>query len=176
MSAASDPAAPTSTCERHDSAHTVEHLRTTLCHLIDLSGLSRRQVEQRLLENDCGTDLGRLLSGRLALKLAHILDICHVIGIYPQELFRIVFPPTNQRSPLLQRLDAVTQALHTPAPARAPAASPPLPDLQEVSQRLVEILQRLDTLTATRDPSTPREALTLRGLRTSPSPPSRHAP
>jgi len=39
-------------------------MRRALANLIDFFPMNRRQVEQRLLENDCGTDLGRLLRGR----------------------------------------------------------------------------------------------------------------
>jgi hypothetical protein len=33
-------------------------MRRALANLIEFSGMSRREVERRLLENDCGTDLG----------------------------------------------------------------------------------------------------------------------
>jgi hypothetical protein len=42
-------------------------MRQALAHLIEFSGISRREVERRLCQRHCGTDLGRLLSGRLAL-------------------------------------------------------------------------------------------------------------
>jgi hypothetical protein len=134
----------------------VERTRETLSHFIELSGLSRREVEKRLLEKGCGTDLGRLLSGRLDLKLRHILDICRVIGIYPQELFHVVFKEADQRSPLLQRLEALTSPNRRPAMARSPEARPLATELEETNRRLAEILRRLETLTSTQNPPRPR--------------------
>jgi hypothetical protein len=135
----------------------VERTRETLSHFIELSGLSRREVEKRLLDEGCGTDLGRLLSGRLDLKLRHILDICRVIGLYPQELFRIVFKDTDQRSPLIQQLDALTGPNRLPGTARTPAPRSPATDLEEMNRRLTEILRRLDALApASPNPARPR--------------------
>jgi hypothetical protein len=134
----------------------VERVRETLSHFIELSGLSRREVEKRLLEEGCGTDLGRLLSGRLDLKLRHILDICRVIGLYPQELFRIVFKEADQRSPLLQRLDVLTGPNRLSGVARSVEVRPPATDLEEMNRRLSEILRRLDVLTSTPSPSRTR--------------------
>src|SRR5260370_14092182 len=101
----------------------VNRSRETLAHLIELSGSSRREVERRLLEQGCGTDLGRLLSGRLDLKLRHIVDICRVIGIFPLEFFQIVFKDSEQRSPLLQRLEALIPGRIARA-VRAPEGRP----------------------------------------------------
>ncbi len=125
----------------------VEHVRATLSHFIELSGLSRREVEKRLLAEGNGTDLGRLLGGRLDLKLRHILDICHVIGIYPQELFHIVFKEADQRSSLLQRLDALTSPHHRRSgAARSPETRALAPEIEEMNLRLAEILRRLERL------------------------------
>jgi hypothetical protein len=131
----------------------VARSREMLSHLIELSGLSRREVEKRLLEEGSGTDLGRLLSGRLDLKLRHILDICRVVGIYPHEFFRIVFREGDQRSPLLQRLEALTIPSRGPAAARGVDARPTATDLEDLVRRLTEILRRLETLTSPRSPS-----------------------
>jgi hypothetical protein len=85
----------------------VERARQALRGLIDLSMMSRREVERRLLEQGCGTDLGRLLSGRLDLKLRHVVDICRVLNLQPMEYFRIVFKEPEKRSPFLQRIEAL---------------------------------------------------------------------
>ena len=77
-----------------DSKAEIVRIRETLSHFVELSGSSRKEVEKRLLDEGCGTDLGRLLSGRLDLKLRHILDICRVIGLYPQE-----FSAQSSRNP-----------------------------------------------------------------------------
>lgn len=124
----------------------VVRARETLSHLIELSGMSRREVEKRLLEQGCGTDLGRLLSGRLDLKLRHIVDICRVIGIYPLEFFHIVWKDSEQRSPLLQRLEALIPGRVQRA-AHAPEGRPPAPNLEEMLSRFSELLRQLEKST-----------------------------
>jgi hypothetical protein len=64
-------------------------MRQALANLIEFSGLSGRQVERRLLESDCGTDLGRLLGGRLDLKMKHVLALCRVLELEPVEFVQI---------------------------------------------------------------------------------------
>ncbi len=93
----------------------VARLRETLAALIDLSGLSRRQIERCLAEQDAGVDLTRLLSGRFALKLYHLLDILEVLQVHPLEFFRMVFSAPEKRSPLMARL----ALLFNPPPAKA---------------------------------------------------------
>lgn len=124
----------------------VERCRETLRDFIELSGLSKREVEKRLLDEGCGTDMGRLLSGRLDLKLRHILDICRVIELYPQEFFRIVFKDADRRSPLLQRLDTLTSTYRTRTAVRSLETRPPAADLDEVTRLLSELLRRLESL------------------------------
>lgn len=135
----------------------VERVREALSHFIELSGLSRREVATRLLQEGFGTDLGRLLSGRLDLKVRHVLAICRVIGLYPHELFRLAFKePEHQRSPLLQRLDAVTGTGRASGVARVSEIRTPAADLDELNRRLSEILRRLDALTPTPSPARTR--------------------
>jgi 8-oxo-dGTP pyrophosphatase MutT (NUDIX family) len=108
----------------------VERARATLRHLIDLSGLSRREVARRLLEERSGLDLGRLLCGRLDLKLRHALDISRVLGLHPLEFFRLVFKEPGERSPFLRQLEDLL-ASGPPAatsPPPTPADSTPQPD------------------------------------------------
>jgi hypothetical protein len=131
----------------------VVRARETLSHFIELSGLSRREVERRLLEQGCGTDLGRLLSGRLDLKLRHIVDICRVIGIYPLEFFHIVFKDSEQRSPLLQRLEALIPG-RIQRGARAPEGRPPAANFEDLLRRFSELLRQLEK--STTDLSAPR--------------------
>jgi hypothetical protein len=97
-------------------------MRKALSNLIEFSGMSRREVERRLLESDCGTDLGRLLSGRLDPKMKHLLALCRVIDLEPLEFVQIALKPRpDQRSPLLRRLEALLPY----ARAEAGAAAPP---------------------------------------------------
>lgn len=78
-----------------------------LATVIDLSMMSRRQVERRLVEQGWGTDLGRLLGGRLDLKVAHVVAICRVLELHPLEFFGMVFGEGKERSPFLQRIEAL---------------------------------------------------------------------
>lgn len=97
--------------------------------------------------------MGRLLSGRLDLKLRHILDICRVIELYPQEFFRIVFKDADRRSPLLQRLDTLTNTYRTRTAVRSLETRPPAADLDEVTRLLSELLRRLESLASNQRPS-----------------------
>jgi len=119
----------------------VERARVILRQLIEFSGLSRREVEKRLVSLGCGTDLGRLLSGRLDLKLGHILDILRVIEIYPLEFFRMVCERPRERSPLLARLEAIV--LPTGMAARASGGQ-----LRSEVETLERLLMRLEDATA----------------------------
>jgi hypothetical protein len=124
----------------------VARARETLGHLIELSGMTRREVERRLLEQGCGTDLGRLLSGRLDLKFRHIVDICRVIDMYPLEFFHIVFRDSEQRSPLLRRLEALLPG-RIQRPARAPESRQPAPNFEDLLRRFSELLRKLEKST-----------------------------
>ena len=121
-----------------DTTATEEAARRTLSSLIELSGLSRREVERRLLEQQAGTDLGRLLSGRLDLKLRHIVDIVRVLELHPHEFFRMLFKEQPDRSPLLQRLDGLMGAI-------GPMASPP-PEVQQILKALRSVDRELQTV------------------------------
>jgi hypothetical protein len=99
----------------------VSRMRGALNQLIELSGLSRRVVERRLCEQGCGTDLGRLLSGRLELKVTHVIAICRVIELEPLEFVQIALKPRPvQRSPLLRRLEALLPYAREPVESAAP--------------------------------------------------------
>jgi hypothetical protein len=123
--------------------------RKTLAHLIELSGSSRREVERRLVEEGCGTDMGRLLSGRLDLKLRHVLDICRVIGVHPLEFFHMVWKEPEQRSPLLQRLETLIGPSRVQRTARGTESRSSSVGLEEVHQRLAELQMQIENLTAT---------------------------
>jgi hypothetical protein len=122
-------------------------MRQVLSHLIEFSGMSRREVERRLLESDCGTDLGRLLSGRLDLKMKHLLALCRVIDLEPLEFVQMALKPrADQRSPLLRRLEALLPY----ARAEAGAAAPPrtmvemavlLRRAQDLAEQLQEVIR-----------------------------------
>src|ERR1700730_10061186 len=96
----------------------VERARGTLRHLVELSGMSQREVKKHLVEQGSRTDLPRVLSGRFDLKLRHILDIVHILGLHPQEFFRMVFKEPEQRSPFLERLEGLISPRRIPTSRR----------------------------------------------------------
>jgi hypothetical protein len=93
----------------------VARVRATLDALIDMSGLSRRQVHRCLTEDDAGVDLSRLLSEGSNLRLHHLFDILEVLQVHPLEFFRMVFSAPEKRSPLIARL----ASLFNPPPSKA---------------------------------------------------------
>ena len=129
------------------STSEVIRVREALRSLIDLSMLSRREIERRLAAFGGAIDLNRLLAGRSGIQLRHLLDILQVIGIEPQEFFHLTFKEPPQRSVLLQRLGAVfpQRALAVPRPTTpAPAAD----DLEELRQRVGSLQREIEQLSA----------------------------
>ncbi|HVT19475.1 MAG TPA: hypothetical protein VHQ90_25260 [Thermoanaerobaculia bacterium] len=124
----------------------VERAREVLRHLIELSGMSQRDVEKRLVERGSGTDITRLLSGRLELKLRHVVDISRVLGIHPLEFFRMVFREPEQRSPFLQRLDDLVAPRRAKDPAHRPASRLSPEDIEELQARVVELFSEVKKL------------------------------
>ena len=135
----------------------VERARVILGHLIELSGLSRRDVERRLLDLGCGTDLGRLLSGRLDLKFRHILDILRVIEIYPLEFFSMVCERPRERSPLLGRLEAIVFPARVGARTDSVAVRSEVEALERLLGRLAELTGEVEALAARAGAGAPRE-------------------
>jgi hypothetical protein len=123
---------------------TVERARVALRSLIELSGLSRREVEKRLLDLGGGTDLGRLLRGGLDLKLRHIVDILRVVEIYPLEFFRMVCENPPERSPLLGRLAALVLPTRIGAPADKRQARSEVEALERLLARLAEVMAEVE--------------------------------
>ena len=56
----------------------------------ELSLMSRRTVSIRMAEEGSGTDLGRLLNGRVQLKIGHVVAVCRALDLHPLEFFRIL--------------------------------------------------------------------------------------
>jgi hypothetical protein len=123
----------------------VERAREILGDLIDLSGMSRREVERRLAEEDSGTDVTRVLSGKLDLKLRHILDICRMIGIYPLVFFNMLLKEPEP-SPLMQKLETVLDSgrlAARSAGARTAPLAAPWEDMDALRRRVGELIGQL---------------------------------
>ncbi|HVT14727.1 MAG TPA: hypothetical protein VHQ90_00920 [Thermoanaerobaculia bacterium] len=120
-----------------------EKARTTLGDLLEVSGVSRRQLSRRLREQGCDINLHRLFSGRLALKLHHILDITAALGLHPMEFFRIIFAEPEQPSPLLRRLASLL------GPTRVRPLGPPAvgrEEFDQLGQRVTDLTRRVEQL------------------------------
>lgn len=63
--------------------------------VVRMSGMSARQLEERL-DYGAGT-VTRLFSGKIELKLRHILLILEEVGIPPSQFFREAFPDDGDR-------------------------------------------------------------------------------
>lgn len=121
----------------------VARVREALDDLVDLSGLSRREIERRLAQQGSGFDVSRLISGRFDLKLHQLLDILCVLEIHPVEFFRLIFKEPERRSPLLVR---VRTLFAFGEPVRQRETRPAEGDLDDLRRRLVEMENRIEQL------------------------------
>jgi hypothetical protein len=85
----------------------VARAREILSSLVDISGLSHREIERRLAREEAGLDVNRLLTGRFAMRLHQVVDVLDVLKVHPVEFFRLVFGEPEMRSPLLVRAIAL---------------------------------------------------------------------
>lgn len=126
----------------------VARVREMLGCLVDLSGLSRREIERRLAREGCGLDVGRFLRGNFDLRLHQMLDIMRVLDIHPVEFFRLIFKVPERRSPLLEKLHAL---FGSERPLAGPRYfRPGERDLDELRRRLDETERSIEELRATR--------------------------
>jgi hypothetical protein len=114
----------------------VARVREALGNLVDLSGLSRREIERRLAQDGSGFDVSRLLVGRFELKLHQMLDILCVLEVHPGEFFRLMFKEPELQSPLLARLQAL---FASDKPLRQRHPGPAARDLDELRRRMDEM-------------------------------------
>lgn len=109
--------------------------------VVRMAGLSARQLEEKL-GYGAGT-VNRLFSGKIELKLRHILLILGVIGIPPSQFFREAFPederPRSEPEMASRLLDLLER--HTPRRPDLPASSGIADD--ELDRRILEALGRL---------------------------------
>lgn len=103
--------------------------------LIQVIGLSREEVETRL-EASPGY-LRRLLSGRIELKLRHILAILRVLEIEPSLFFHTLYPEAGPAGGTV-RLDELRQRLEALGLDVEAVPSPPSPEAEPDLERLVQ--------------------------------------
>lgn len=104
--------------------------------LIQVIGISREEVETRL-EASPGY-LERLLSGRVELKLRHILAILRVLEIEPSLFFHTLYPEAGAQGGTV-RIDELRQRLEALGlEVGAVPGSEAEPDLERLVQRAVQ--------------------------------------
>jgi len=123
----------------------VEQLTEVFKILLRFSKVRHRDIEERL--GFSGGYMSRLLSGKVDLKISHVLSLAEILDIRLHELFAIAFPEDGARRPssglqsIRKVLPSLVPTVLEPAPASASA-----PDLRELHQRLEsgfnEVLER----------------------------------
>jgi hypothetical protein len=74
--------------------HEVERTRRTLAAMVRLRGMTLQELDQRT-----GHQRGyysQILSGRLALRYRHVVEVLEVMGIDRQFFFRMVYPTATE--------------------------------------------------------------------------------
>jgi transcriptional regulator with XRE-family HTH domain len=103
-----------------------QHMIDVLKSVIRALGLTLREVETRL-----GVSRGyltRLFSGVMDLRFDHISEIAEAVGIEPDEILRLAFPPVQK--PATSAALRVREVLGGSPPA-APPPAPPVEDSGE---------------------------------------------
>ena len=125
----------------------VEQLTEVFKILLRFSKVRHRNIEERL--GFSGGYMSRLLSGKIDLKISHVMSLAEILDIRLHELFAIAFPEDGAKrpSPGLQNIRQVFPSLVPPVLGPAPEeATTPAPDLKELHQRLEtgfsEVLER----------------------------------
>ena len=116
---------------------------------VRFAGVPHRKIE-RDMEMSTGY-LSRILSGKVELRVQHVLGVCRAIGMPPAAFFEAAYP-ARQFDPETSRLVAALQELlpaedsvaprsrhaEKPAPAAAPVRKPAPPSAASQLRRLLE--------------------------------------
>lgn len=104
-----------------------KHMIVVLKAIIRGLGFTNREVERRL-----GLSRGyltRLFSGVMDLRFDHVTEIADVIGVDPEDIFRLAYPPTQKPfTPAVQRLRETINSSSEETPlslGSSPFAGPP---------------------------------------------------
>jgi hypothetical protein len=119
-----------------------EQARLTLRHILEVSGLTQRELARRLRDLGCGFDVPRVFSGRLAPRLHHILAVTAVLGLHPVEFFRMTYGEPARPSPMLQRLEDLI-APTRPRPRDA-ARAVDRAEFEQLCQRVDRLARRVE--------------------------------
>lgn len=105
--------------------------------LIRFSDTNNREIEKRL--GFSGGYLSRLLSGKIEVKMQHILAILDLIDLHPHEFFAMAFPADRKEaSPLLRHLQKVMPQLVPTSIAATAFPAPPPVDLRTLQKTVEE--------------------------------------
>ena len=106
--------------------------------LIQVTGEPQEELERRL-EASPGY-LGRLLAGRVELKLRHILAVLRVLEIEPSLFFKALYPEEDQDLAGTVRLDELRQQVKSLGVdgEPAPKAGVGIEDLERLVQEAVQ--------------------------------------
>lgn len=111
--------------------------------VVRMSGMSARQLEERL-DYGAGT-ITRLFSGKIELKIRHILLILEEVGIPPAQFFREVFPdgerPRSDPEMAARLLDLLDKHAQK-KPARPTVPEGGITD-EDLDKRIMEALSRV---------------------------------
>ena len=118
-----------------------EQLARVLKLLIRFSKIQNQELEKKL--GFSGGYMSRLLSGRIDIKISHVLDIADSLGMLPQEIFSIAFPASSPGpSPGLRNVHKMLPHLvpAAMAPAPPPPPAPPPFDVDRLHRKLEDSL------------------------------------
>ena len=112
---------------------------------VRLSGVSQRRIEREM--GLCPGYLSRIFSGKVELRVRHILGVCRVIQLPADSFFQAVFPRRQEIDQSSARVERGLLELHpAPYPTRKQAgASPaaPAPGAWAKADRLLERLRQV---------------------------------
>ncbi len=116
------------------------------------SAILLSEQSQRSIERQMGLSpgyLGRIIDGKLELRIAHILGVCRAIRLPPAAFFLAAYPETLKLDPETMRLVQALQHLHRQRNEgdvkEAPPPPPPAltPDRERVEQTMKNFLDVL---------------------------------
>ncbi|HSS48500.1 MAG TPA: helix-turn-helix transcriptional regulator [Thermoanaerobaculia bacterium] len=120
-----------------------KHMIVVLKAIIRGLGFTNREVERRL-----GLSRGyltRLFSGVMDLRYDHITEIADVIGVDPEDIFRLAYPPTPKPfTPAVQRLRETinSSSEETPLSLGSSPLAVPTQEPQEAGDPVANALEK----------------------------------
>jgi hypothetical protein len=114
-------------------------LKTTMRVL----GYSNRDLERQLKLS--GSYLSRVFSGDLDLRYSHILQLSRAMGLAPEEILRLLYPPEpGPRSPAAERLRVFLESRRSSESKTAPEPTWQEIEMREAIERVLSgIVERL---------------------------------